>query len=157
MVVQADAAARSAMQVVFQDPFGSLSPRMSIADIVGEGLAIHARDLDAIRSATGRSSRRSRRSGSTPDALALSARVFRRPAPAHRDCPGHGAQAPLCDAGRADLGARHERSGAGGRPAARSAARHDLAYLFISHDLKVVRALANDVIVMRAGKVVEQA
>ncbi len=38
---------RSSMQVVFQDPFGSLSPRMSIADIVGEGLAIHARDLSA--------------------------------------------------------------------------------------------------------------
>jgi microcin C transport system ATP-binding protein len=41
----------SAMQVVFQDPFGSLSPRMSIADIVGEGLAIHARNLSA-RNAT---------------------------------------------------------------------------------------------------------
>jgi microcin C transport system ATP-binding protein len=146
-----------AMQVVFQDPFGSLSPRMSIADIVGEGLAIHARDLSREerdrRVAGGARGSRARRL----DALALSARVFRRPAPAHRDCPGHGAQAPFRDAGRADLGARHERSGAGGRSAARSAARrHDLAYLFISHDLKVVRALANDVIVMRAGKVVEQ-
>jgi microcin C transport system ATP-binding protein len=51
-VVQADAAARSEMQVVFQDPFGSLSPRMSIADIVGEGLLIHARDLSDALSAT---------------------------------------------------------------------------------------------------------
>jgi microcin C transport system ATP-binding protein len=146
---------RSSMQVVFQDPFGSLSPRMSIADIVGEGLAIHARDL----SAQARPPRCRRARGSRArrlDALAVSARVFRRPAAAHRDCTGHGAQAPFRDAGRADLRARHERSGAGGRSAARPARRHDLAYLFISHDLKVVRALANDVIVMRAGKVVEQ-
>jgi ABC-type sulfate/molybdate transport systems ATPase subunit len=54
-------------------------------------------------------------------------------------------------AGRADLGARHERSGAGGRPLLRDLQKkHNLAYLFISHDLKVVRALANEVIVMRS-------
>jgi microcin C transport system ATP-binding protein len=146
---------RSAMQVVFQDPFGSLSPRMSIADIVGEGLPSTPGIFPPgprpprCRGARGSGARRL-------DALAVSARVFRRPAPAHRDCPGHGAQAPFRDAGRADLRARHERSGAGGRFAQGLQRRHDLAYLFISHDLKVVRALANDVIVMRAGKVVEQ-
>jgi microcin C transport system ATP-binding protein len=56
---------RSSMQVVFQDPFGSLSPRMSIADIVGEGLAIHARDLSA-QARDRRVARRSRKWGSTP-------------------------------------------------------------------------------------------
>ena len=55
------------------------------------------------------------------DALPLSARILGRPAPAHRDRPRHGAEAALRHARRADLGARHERAGAGRRPAARPA------------------------------------
>ena len=56
---------------------------------------------------------------------------------------------------RADLGARHVGAGADGGAVARSAARHGLAYLFISHDLRVVRALAHEILVMKDGKVVE--
>jgi microcin C transport system ATP-binding protein len=147
---------RSSMQVVFQDPFGSLSPRMSIADIVGEGLAIHARDLSA--------QERDRRvaaaleevgldastrwryphefSGGQRQRIAIARAMVLKPRFVMLDEPTSAldmsVQAQVVDLLR-DL-----------------QRRHDLAYLFISHDLKVVRALANDVIVMRAGKVVEQ-
>jgi len=147
---------RSAMQVVFQDPFGSLSPRMSIADIVGEGLAIHARDLsardrdrrvaEALEEVGLDASTRWRYphefSGGQRQRVAIARAMVLKPRFVMLDEPTSAldmsVQAQVVDLLR-DL-----------------QKRHDLAYLFISHDLKVVRALANDVIVMRSGKVVEQ-
>ncbi|MBC7281721.1 ABC transporter ATP-binding protein [Hoeflea sp.] len=147
---------RSAMQVVFQDPFGSLSPRMSIADIVGEGLAIHARDLsagardtrvaEALEEVGLDASTRWRYphefSGGQRQRIAIARAMVLKPRFVMLDEPTSAldmsVQAQVVDLLR-DL-----------------QARHNLAYLFISHDLKVVRALANDVIVMRSGKVVEQ-
>ena len=147
---------RSSMQVVFQDPFGSLSPRMSIADIVGEGLAIHARDLspgardrrvaEALEEVGLDASTRWRYphefSGGQRQRIAIARAMVLKPRFVMLDEPTSAldmsVQAQVVDLLR-DL-----------------QARHNLAYLFISHDLKVVRALANDVIVMRNGKVVEQ-
>ncbi|WP_299868775.1 ABC transporter ATP-binding protein [uncultured Hoeflea sp.] len=147
---------RSAMQVVFQDPFGSLSPRMSIADIVGEGLAIHAKDLSAKErdrqvaaaleevglDAATRWRYPHEFSGGQRQRIAIARAMVLKPRFVMLDEPTSAldmsVQAQVVDLLR-DL-----------------QAKHDLAYLFISHDLKVVRALANDVIVMRAGKVVEQ-
>ena len=121
-------AMRRRMQVVFQDPFASLSPRMTIGQIVGEGLALH-------RPGTGR--RRARPAGAgdarrgRPDrargvgrrAAALSARVLRRPAPAHRDRARGRAAARGAGARRADLGARRVGAAAGAGAAGRAAAR----------------------------------
>ena len=111
---------RRQMQIVFQDPFSSLSPRMSVGEIVGEGLQVHRIGSEAERSRMidqaldrGRA-----RSGG---ARALSARILRRPAPAHRHRPRPGAEAAPDRARRADLGAGHERAGADRRPAARPA------------------------------------
>ena len=56
---------RRHMQIVFQDPYGALSPRMSLGEIVGEGLKIHMRPICPTASATTRSRRRWRRSAST--------------------------------------------------------------------------------------------
>ncbi len=146
---------RSDLQIVFQDPFGSLSPRMSIAEIIEEGLRIHAPKLDA----DGRDRRvvdvleevgldpatRFRYphefSGGQRQRVAIARAMVLKPRFVMLDEPTSAldmsVQAQVVDLLR-DL-----------------QARHDLAYLFISHDLKVVRALANDVIVMRNGKVVE--
>ena len=147
---------RHLMQVVFQDPFGSLSPRMSVAEIVGEGLAVHARDVSAAE--------RDRRvaaaleevgldpatrwryphefSGGQRQRIAIARAMVLKPRFVMLDEPTSAldmsVQAQVVDLLR-DL-----------------QKRYDLAYLFISHDLKVVRALANDVMVMRNGKVVEQ-
>ncbi|MEM5471013.1 ABC transporter ATP-binding protein [Hoeflea sp. AS60] len=147
---------RSSMQVVFQDPFGSLSPRMSIADIIGEGLAIHASDLsardrdrrvaEALEEVGLDASTRWRYphefSGGQRQRIAIARAMVLKPRFVMLDEPTSAldmsVQAQVVDLLR-DL-----------------QKRHDLAYLFISHDLKVVRALANDVIVMRSGKVVEQ-
>ncbi|HMB46686.1 MAG TPA: ABC transporter ATP-binding protein [Afifellaceae bacterium] len=146
---------RSEMQIVFQDPFGSLSPRMVIGDIVAEGLEIHEPHLSA--------QERDRRvvqaleevdidpatrfryphefSGGQRQRIAIARAMVLKPRFVMLDEPTSAldmsVQAQVVDLLR-DL----QRA-------------HGLAYLFISHDLKVVRALANDVIVMREGKVVE--
>ena len=146
---------RRQIQVVFQDPFGSLSPRMSIAEIVAEGLRIHQPDLsaderDAKVSAalaeTGLDPETRHRyphefSGGQRQRVAIARALVLEPRFIMLDEPTSAldmsVQAQVVDLLR------------------ELQARHNLAYMFISHDLKVVRALANEVIVMRNGKVVE--
>ncbi|UXU06188.1 ABC transporter ATP-binding protein [Agrobacterium tumefaciens] len=146
---------RNRLQVVFQDPYGSLSPRMSVGEIVAEGLKVHERQL----SADERDTRVAQAleevgldpatrwryphefSGGQRQRIAIARAMVLKPRFVMLDEPTSAldmsVQAQVVDLLR-DLQARHE-----------------LAYLFISHDLKVVKALANDVIVMRNGKVVE--
>ena len=147
---------RDRMQVVFQDPYGSLSPRMSVAEIVAEGLRIHMPDLtagerdDRVCAAlieTGLEAETRHRyphefSGGQRQRMAIARALVLQPRFIMLDEPTSAldmsVQAQVVDLLR-DL-----------------QKRHNLAYLFISHDLKVVRALANEVIVMQMGKVVEQ-
>ncbi|WP_421854530.1 ABC transporter ATP-binding protein [Oricola sp.] len=147
---------RREIQIVFQDPYGSLSPRMSVAEIVGEGLAIHEtqlsrddRDLrvvEALKDVGLDPDTRFRYphefSGGQRQRIAIARAMALRPKFVMLDEPTSAldmsVQAQIVDLLR-DL-----------------QRKYDLAYLFISHDLKVVRALANEVMVMRAGTVVEQ-
>ncbi|ASY58816.1 Oligopeptide transport system permease protein OppB [Sinorhizobium sp. CCBAU 05631] len=147
---------RNRMQVVFQDPYGSLSPRMSVADIIGEGLKIHERALSdderdarvaaALQEVGLDPATRWRYphefSGGQRQRIAIARAMVLKPQFVMLDEPTSAldmsVQAQVVDLLR-DL-----------------QRKHNLAYLFISHDLKVVRALANEVIVMRLGKVVEQ-
>jgi microcin C transport system ATP-binding protein len=146
---------RRDMQIVFQDPFGSLSPRMSVADIVGEGLAVHFPGISADErdakvagalvevglDANTRFRYPHEFSGGQRQRISIARAMVLQPKFVMLDEPTSAldmsVQAQVVDLLR-DL-----------------QKRHGLAYLFISHDLKVVRALANEVIVMRAGKVVE--
>jgi microcin C transport system ATP-binding protein len=146
---------RRQMQIVFQDPYGSLSPRMSVADIVGEGLSVHEPGIsDGARDArvsealaeTGLDPETRHRyphefSGGQRQRIAIARAMVLKPKFVMLDEPTSAldmsVQAQVVELLR-DL-----------------QVKHDLAYLFISHDLKVVRALANDIIVMRNGKVVE--
>jgi len=146
---------RRDMQVVFQDPYGSLSPRLSIGDIVAEGLTIHAPDLSAderdakvanVLEEVGLDPATRHRyphefSGGQRQRISIARAMVLEPKFVMLDEPTSAldmsVQAQVVDL----LRTLQE--------------RHRLAYLFISHDLKVVRALANDVIVMRGGEVVE--
>lgn len=148
---------RREMQVVFQDPFGSLSPRLSIGQIIEEGLKIHdlggnedereALIIEALKEVGLDPESRHRYphefSGGQRQRVAIARAMVLKPRFVVLDEPTSAldmsVQAQIVDLLR-DL-----------------QAKHNLAYLFISHDLKVVRALADEVIVMRAGRVVEQA
>ncbi len=147
-------ALRRDMQVVFQDPFGSLSPRLTIGQIIGEGLAVHdigtpaeRRDsvAEALRDVGLDPAMQDRYphefSGGQRQRIAIARAMVLRPKFLMLDEPTSAldvsVQAQIVDLLR-DLQAKYQ-----------------LAYLFISHDLRVVRALANEVIVMKDGKVRE--
>jgi microcin C transport system ATP-binding protein len=147
---------RREMQIVFQDPFGSLSPRLSVGEIVAEGLRIHgigadaaARDglvIEALREVRLDPETRHRYphefSGGQRQRIAIARALVLKPKFVVLDEPTSAldmsVQAQIVDLLR-DL-----------------QTRHGLAYMFISHDLKVVRALADEVLVLKDGRVVER-
>jgi len=147
---------RKELQIVFQDPYGSLSPRMSIGQIIEEGLLIQnpgisredreARVARALKEVGLDANVRDRYphefSGGQRQRIAIARALVLEPKFLILDEPTSAldvsVQAQIVDLLR-DLQKRHK-----------------LAYLFISHDLKVVRALANSILVLRHGKVVEQ-
>ncbi|MES0383882.1 MAG: ABC transporter ATP-binding protein [Hyphomicrobium sp.] len=147
---------RKDMQIVFQDPYGSLSPRLSVGQIIEEGLLIQNPELDYAQRRTwvsealkevgldpGVQDRYPHEfSGGQRQRIAIARAMVLKPKFIMLDEPTSAldmsVQAQIVDLLR-DL-----------------QKKRDLAYLFISHDLKVIRALCNYVIVMRAGKVVEE-
>jgi microcin C transport system ATP-binding protein len=146
---------RRDIQIVFQDPYGSLSPRLSIADIVAEGLTVQGklnfeerREIVARALAdTGLDPATMDRyphefSGGQRQRVAIARAMVLEPKLVILDEPTSAldmsVQAQIVDLLR------------------ELQIRHNLSYVFISHDLRVVRALANEIIVMRHGKVVEE-
>jgi microcin C transport system ATP-binding protein len=146
---------RRELQIVFQDPYGSLSPRLSVGQIIGEGLQVHRLGrspnerramIDEVLREVGLDPDIQDRyphefSGGQRQRIAIARAMVLRPRLVVLDEPTSAldmsVQAQIVDLLRA------------------LQARHRLAYLFISHDLRVVRALSSEVIVMRAGRVVE--
>jgi len=145
---------RKDMQIVFQDPFGSLSPRMTCAQIIAEGLSIHNVDPDRnprelvaeVMSEVGLDPAAMDRyphefSGGQRQRIAIARAMVLRPKLVVLDEPTSAldmtVQVQIVDLLR-DL-----------------QKRYGLAYLFISHDLKVVRAMSHKVAVMKQGDLVE--
>jgi microcin C transport system ATP-binding protein len=146
---------RRNMQIVFQDPYGSLSPRMSVSEIVAEGLKVQhpkmpesereRRVVSALRDVGIDPATRFRYphefSGGQRQRVAVARAIVLEPNFLVLDEPTS-ALDMLIQAQIVDLLRDLQK-------------RHDLTYVFISHDLKVVAALASHLIVMRHGKVVE--
>jgi len=147
---------RREMQIVFQDPYGSLSPRLTIGDIIAEGLDIHglagtkderAQKIEAILNEVGLDPSMSGRfphefSGGQRQRIAIARAMIMKPKLVVLDEPTSAldmsVQAQIIELLRA-----LQRT-------------YGLAYIFISHDLRVVKALSNSILVMKAGRVVEQ-
>ncbi len=142
--------------MVFQDPYGSLSPRLSVGQIIGEGLRVHhlggstverramiGRALEEVGLEPDMQDRYPHEfSGGQRQRIAIARVLILKPRFIILDEPTSAldvsVQYQIVELLR-DL-----------------QKRHNLAYLFISHDLRVVRALAHHILVMRGGKVVEQ-
>ena len=146
---------RREMQVVFQDPFSSLSPRLSVAQIVEEGLKVHRlaasaaerrRLIETALVEVGLDPEAAERyphefSGGQRQRIAIARALVLKPRFVVLDEPTSAldmsVQAQIVELLR------------------ELQSRHGLAYLFISHDLRVVRALAHEILVMKDGKIVE--
>jgi microcin C transport system ATP-binding protein len=148
-------ALRREMQIVFQDPYSSLSPRLSIAQIVGEGLRVHhlarsedeaRRRIDEVLVEVGLDPDAAERyphefSGGQRQRVAIARALVLKPRFVVLDEPTSALDATV-QAQIVELLRELQQ-------------RHGLAYLFISHDLKVVRALAHEILVMKDGQIVE--
>jgi microcin C transport system ATP-binding protein len=147
---------RRDMQIVFQDPFGALSPRMSVGDIVAEGLSVHQpslaqadRDARVIQALTDVGLTPEARfryphefSGGQRQRISIARAAVLEPSFVVLDEPTS-ALDMLFQAHMVDLLRELQR-------------KRDLTYMFISHDLRVVASLASHLIVMRHGRVVEE-
>ena len=147
---------RARMQIVFQDPFGSLSPRLTVGDIVAEGLRVHqpglrARERDmrveAVLEEVGLPAQSAARyphefSGGQRQRISIARAMVLAPRFVVLDEPTSALDMSV-QGQIVELLRRLQRD-------------HQLGYLFISHDLKVVRTLAHRVVVMRHGRVVEE-
>lgn len=146
---------RSDMQIVFQDPFGSLSPRMSVAQIIAEGLLVHRSNLtaeqrdvlvvEALREVQLDPHMRHRYphefSGGQRQRISIARALVLKPKFIALDEPTSALDVSV-QAEIVELLKKIQKE-------------HNLSYLFISHDLRVVRAMSHDILVMKDGKVVE--
>ncbi|RMO59914.1 ABC transporter [Pseudomonas syringae pv. aptata] len=146
---------RKEMQVVFQDPYGSLSPRMSVAQIISEGLEVHSQynpakcDAEVIRALeeVGIDPQSRHRyphefSGGQRQRIAIARALVLKPALILLDEPTSALDRTVQKQVVALLRELQE--------------KHGLTYLFISHDLAVVKALSHQLMVVKQGQVVEQ-
>ncbi len=146
---------RNSIQIVFQDPYSSLSPRMSVGDIVAEGLAVHRRDLSKPEKevllketleAVGLDPETMHRyphefSGGQRQRIAIARVLILRPELLVLDEPTSALDMTI--------------QGQIIEMLNRLQVEYRLTYLFITHDLKVIRAVADDLIVMQHGSIVE--
>lgn len=146
---------RAKMQIVFQDPFGSLSPRMSVGQIIGEGLDVHRRDIseadrealvvDVLKDVHLDPETRYRYphefSGGQRQRISIARALVLQPRFIVLDEPTSALDVSV-QARIVDLLSELQD-------------KHNLSYMFISHDLRVVRALSDHIVVMKDGKMVE--
>jgi oligopeptide transport system ATP-binding protein len=147
---------RRDMQVVFQDPFGSLSPRMNVGEIITEGLLVHEPQLSRAE--------RDHRAAEALVEVSLDAKMRNRYP--HEFSGGQRQRIAIARAMilKPKLMLLDEPTSALDRTVQKSVvellrglqAKHGLTYLFISHDLAVVRALSDHVLVMKDGRIVEE-
>jgi oligopeptide transport system ATP-binding protein len=147
---------RRELQVVFQDPFGSLSPRMTVGQIVTEGLLVHEpslsgrerdrRAVEALKEVGLDPSMRNRYphefSGGQRQRIAIARAMILKPKVVVLDEPTSALDRSV-QKQIVELLRSLQKS-------------HELSYLFISHDLAVVRAMADHIIVMKSGRIVEE-